>query len=349
MKTLTIIFFLLSSCLFAKDNEEPLLFKEKHPASRIVQKFDTPWNIARVFLENPWRWSEAWENNSPPVYLVPGDQIKVVQKNGKNCLRYIAGQNITHQPDTVKLGPQISTSRISTAPALLSGIILPFQDISSFINHGIIFKDGKHLNAMPRILVNKKEGLFSFQGSTVYVKPHDQLKNNKNFKIYRHKDVYKDPDTSVLLGMGAEYIGKAHVDIRNQNLFRLYIDSSVSEVLAEDFLIPEVSTVNEEDLMLHPAKQESKIIALLTSANLSGQYSSVVIYGGSNQKIKKGELFSIYSPSAILDHNDKQTVLDTDYIFIGKLIVYKVFDDLSYALIQESLRPVSRGNLLKPS
>ncbi len=321
---------------------DPIVFKDNHPPSWTVQKSDTPWHIARIFLENPWRWSNVWENGSPPAYLLPGDQIVVVQKEGQSFLRYKAGQNAADNSGLVKLGPTIITSLVADNPELFSNTILPFKDVAAFINHGIIFKDDKHLNDMPHIVASKKQRMFSFQGSNAYVNALHLPKDNKNFAIYRHSGIYKDPDTDMQLGFNAKYIGKAHIGRQYQGLLSLHIDSSVSEVLVGDLVIPETATTNQADFLLHPATQESKIVALLTLIDSSGPYSSVVIRGGHDKNITRGEIFSIYSPMMI-SHNKT-----TDYVLIGKLMVYKVFDNLSYALILNSSGSVNRGDLLKP-
>ncbi|MCP4699434.1 MAG: hypothetical protein GY862_21690, partial [Gammaproteobacteria bacterium] len=47
--------------------------KPDHPAYYVVGKEDTLWDIAEVFLEDPWVVTDAWWSQEPFIYL--GDII----------------------------------------------------------------------------------------------------------------------------------------------------------------------------------------------------------------------------------------------------------------------------------
>ena len=91
--------------------EESSLLREGHPDSYLVQKGDTLWDIAGMFLVEPWHWPEIWHVNPDienPHLIYPGDEI---------ILKYVGGDPML----TVKRGPGSRTVKLGPNQTLRQG------------------------------------------------------------------------------------------------------------------------------------------------------------------------------------------------------------------------------------
>ncbi|QIK37287.1 LysM peptidoglycan-binding domain-containing protein [Caldichromatium japonicum] len=64
------------------------------PSRYVVQPGDTLWDIAGRFLNEPWRWSEVWQANpgiDNPNRIYPGDVLELAQVAGRPVIRRAAG------------------------------------------------------------------------------------------------------------------------------------------------------------------------------------------------------------------------------------------------------------------
>ncbi|HSW34521.1 MAG TPA: LysM peptidoglycan-binding domain-containing protein, partial [Steroidobacteraceae bacterium] len=81
------------------------------PDRYVVKRGDTLWDIAGVFLRDPWFWPEIWYVNpaiSNPHLIFPGDVLNLVYVDGKPRLTLERGE-------TVRLSPQMRSEPLSSA------------------------------------------------------------------------------------------------------------------------------------------------------------------------------------------------------------------------------------------
>ena len=103
--------------------EEALKISLDAPLTYTVKRGDTLWDIAALFLRDPWQWPELWALNTQvdnPHLIYPGDQLTLVWEAGQPRLVRAA------QGD-VRLSPTLRASPPDTAiPAISRQHIAPF-------------------------------------------------------------------------------------------------------------------------------------------------------------------------------------------------------------------------------
>ncbi len=96
--------------LAANDNIE---LRADHPNQYIVVKGDTLWSIAKRFLSNPWQWKSVWSNNpaiKDPNLIYPGDIVGLSMVNGRPALSIAKrGRKV------IKLSPGVRAQALNEA------------------------------------------------------------------------------------------------------------------------------------------------------------------------------------------------------------------------------------------
>ncbi|MDO9051182.1 MAG: LysM peptidoglycan-binding domain-containing protein [Methylotenera sp.] len=112
-----IITLLMFCCLSFHLNAQEVALKPNHPDRHVVVKGDTLWGISGKFLKDPWLWPKVWQLNRAqiknPHLIYPGDVVFLDMSSGKPELKLLR-ETITLQPGTV-IEPLDKTA-ISTIP-----------------------------------------------------------------------------------------------------------------------------------------------------------------------------------------------------------------------------------------
>ncbi len=119
-----IITLLMFCCLSFHLNAEEVELKKNHPEQHVVVKGDTLWGISAKFLKDPWLWPKVWKLNRSqiknPHLIYPGDVVVLDLSSGKPELKLLR-ETITLQPGAVE--EPLQKSAVSTVPL---NVIAPF-------------------------------------------------------------------------------------------------------------------------------------------------------------------------------------------------------------------------------
>lgn len=334
--------------------------QDNAPQRYTVQKGDTLWGIARKFLKQPWRWPEVWRMNLDQIrnpHLIYPGEVVVLDRSGGQLRMSLEGTRA--ERPTVRLSPRVRSAPLDEA-AIPS---IPSQDIEPFLTKPLIVaRDG--LQGAAKIVAGREDRAVRGTGDIIYVLGIDPAAGSA-WTIYRMGPPLRQWGGPEILGYEARYLGTATVD-RFGETSTLRVTSSREEILVGDSLLP----APKETLVSyapHAPDQalNGRIIALADGAKEAGRGSVITMDVGALQGVEIGHVVAIYHPAPIvkdprLQYSDiLSTVLDKTTVLappdrflsipddrIGLAFVFRVFDNVAYALIVNSDHTVRPGDVV---
>jgi len=172
------------------------------------------------------------------------------------------------------------------------------------------------------------------------------------YGIFRLGNTYRDPRTKRILGIDGTYIGKAEVfDMPEENMAKILIQEVTREILPGDRLIePEQDREFGSKFIISEPTDEIEgglILDVPMGVKRAGAKEVVLINKGLSDNIIEGNILAIYQTGEIIkDRVTKKNIKLPDEQ-VGLVMVFKAYDNLSYALVLESEVQVGVGNLVR--
>jgi hypothetical protein len=239
------------------------------PMSYTVERGDTLWDIASMYLRDPWLWPEIWHVNPAvqnPHLIYPGDVLTLAYGADGSA------QVMVSTGSALRVQPLVRTSELG------SGAIptIPYQAIAAFLGKPAILSSDE-LNAAPRVAALRDRHILAGMGDDVYVKGMGNHGAGR-YSIMRVGDALKDPENGKVLGYLGVYAGVAQVD-EVADLSKARVINSARETAAGDVLLAEDTSFVASDIVPHaPASQiDGQIMAVVDGVSLIGQYRVVAV------------------------------------------------------------------------
>ena len=321
-------------------------FKANAPKRYVVKKGDTLWAIANMFLNNPAYWPEIWDKNQKlanPHRIYPGDVLYIYQggKTGKRSTVSI----------TDKMVPQMRIERKGMGGS-------PISTLAPFLvwAHAL---DNDTIKNSPYIAGADGGSLLFEKGQTVYVKNLSDRHSGGRYAIYHKDKKLIDPETNNELGYEVIYTGFLEVQkpALNAEVASATIEKSIREIKPGDRLLFEKDeTQNLTAPIQRPrTKVRGSIVSLFNANLISAETMVITINRGARHGMKAGYTLGVYSPVRLI--NDPVNMAKRKYKFqavqpakitlppqrVATAIVYKVLNNISYAVITGSLNTVKKG------
>ncbi|MEJ8569540.1 LysM peptidoglycan-binding domain-containing protein [Elongatibacter sediminis] len=357
--------------------------RSDHPDRYIVVKGDTLWDIAGRFLDKPWQWPAIWHVNpqvANPHLIYPGDELSLVYIDGVPQLRL-------SREDTVKLSPQVRVvSRQDPINAIPLDSLEPFlrevRVLSPSEFEGLpyvlaneekritatysdqTYARGLKGNVGDEFTVMRLYSIYDRveEGAEVRrVLPKEHWKQVPNVKD-RNETMWNDtlpwqrrPQNPVAY----ELIEVSRVRMaQSGEISVLDIIRDRTEVREGDYILPVDS--RGYDATFYPHAMDSvpegmRVLATKDSLYGVGHFQIVALSAGSRQGVESGHVFSVFRPGATVDDRtgyrygsfaEESRVALPDR-FHGMVMVFRTFDDISYAMVMSGDHPIREFDKLK--
>lgn len=325
---------------------------ENHPQEYVVVKGDTLWDISGKFLRYPWHWPEIWSVNPQienPHLIYPGDRIWLADCDGKPCLKLSRGSR------NGKLSPEMREIEFDSAITTI-----PLSAIGPFLSRPRVV-GSEALDSAPYIVAGSEERLISGAGDKVYARDVDMSKG-EHYNVFREGSVYKDPETSEVLGFEAIYLADAWI-ARMGDPATIDLRTTSREVMIGDRLLEIDDTNFDLNFMPHQPTHEvdGVILSVFDGVSQVGQYQVVVLNRGARDNLEVGHVVSIWQTGDTVrdlilseveqedyfnlqnrdNKNEMVTLPDED---AGVAMVFKTYEKVSYAIIMKATRAIHVGD-----
>ncbi|WP_434777037.1 LysM peptidoglycan-binding domain-containing protein [Neisseria sp. Ec49-e6-T10] len=321
---------------------ETLKIRPDAPSRYVVKKGDTLWGISGRYLYRPWNWPQLWgwnkEQIKNPHLIYPGQALVLTYIDGQPRLGVEGGFRNGRQI----LSPQI---RLEDSGQPVSGISLDV--LKKFFSRPQIISQAE-FERLPRIVAGPDTRVILDIGNRIYARG---VKEKGTYSTFTAGKKIIDPDTNQFLGYEIVYGGDVAVQSLEGDVQTLIVTKIENEILVGDRLL-EIKNEDFDSIIPHAVdNQYGKIVSTYNGAGEVGQYQSITINLGKNKGIETGHVFSIYKEGKKRKIHDVDNLVKTVEIpaeEVGIAIVYRTFDNLSYALVMVSKENISLGNRVGP-
>ena len=308
------------------------LIRPDAPMNYTVKRGDTLWDIAAVFLKDPWFWPEIWQINPQvenPHLIYPGDVLSLAYGGAGDAHVSIS------QYSGAQLQPRLRSEQ-------LDGPVdaIPFAAIAAFLSKPSVLTRDEALRA-PHILAFRDHHMVGGTGHEIYVKDLNAPLNQR-YTVMHVGEPIVDPESNDLVGYQASYIATAVVNNPGK-VSKAILTEGAREALEGDRLILQEGDV---PLTFTPHAPHSningQIIAVADNIEQIGQFQVVVINRGERQGLTPGAVLAIDQKGEVVqdkygkapwEKNPYGEMVQLPYERAGTMIVFKVFDRISYGLV----------------
>ena len=381
-----IFHFILVAMLASTAMAQDVSVRADHPDEYVVVKGDTLWDISGKFLEQAWQWPAIWHANPQienPHLIYPGDRVSLVYIDGRP--RLVVNGNkptVRMSPGIHKLEreavPPVDWDAIkdfiTNARVLMPG---------SFSDLPYIVANESQRNTASATDLTFARGIDGRLGEefaivrmrNIYYDENGVMERGKHHKFAVHLPIMDEyPDniwdaTMTWRRKNPPVLGYEFWDIAVGRLVKqgdpatLEIQGGRTEVKPGDFILPIDDYKHSPQLIPHamdPVPDGMEVIALTQTKYGSGHYQIIAINAGKNQGVEVGHVFSAFRAGKRIQDEVKyptgswadQTNLNADKVtlpdqYSGHILIFRVFDEVSYAMIMDGERPVRRHDILK--
>ncbi|MCP4985911.1 MAG: LysM peptidoglycan-binding domain-containing protein [Colwellia sp.] len=329
------------------------------PKTYVVVKGDTLWDISTIFLEQPWLWPKLWRLNSDinnPHLIYPGDTLKLVL-NEKGEPQLV----VEPVKASYKWSPKIRKENKKDSAITL----LPLEVVAPFLRYDHLFSEDE-LEGLPYIIGSDEGYRMTTKDFKVYV--NADLELAQSYAIYDKGVELFDPETDDSLGFYVNLVGTGQVlkrgDIKNDVPATLNVGSIKKEIHAGNYVVP----VNDGQLLPAVFSMKSaneslrgSIVKATSNGREFAKLEVVMINRGIDHDVTVGDVMAIKrtSPSVVDIGNGPAYTSETSrwnkitgsaYKMpeeqLGELMVFKVYQKASMALILHTDKPARINDLI---
>lgn len=334
------------------------------PERYVVKKGDTLWDIAGVFLREPWYWPELWYANPSiknPHLIYPGDVLFLTWVNGRPRLS-------VEQPSSQRLSPQVRSEPLADAVRAI-----PYDLLMNFVGRPLLL-DKNDLKTRPHVVGIRDRHLIGSDMNEIYAQGIKDVVPGTRYTIVHRGDELRDPDDGALLGYMGHYAGTAEtIDTTyyqkgQRPVTHLAVVDAGREILQGDKLFPVQSDAGGDFVLKSPRDTQlnGQVIAVTNGVYVAGKYQVIAINRGKRHGLVPGDAISIfergekvYDREELVRDRHEPMVFDRNSYSVnydrirlpeersGTVLLFRVYDRMSYGLVVESTHVMRVGDFIR--
>lgn len=310
--------------------------RDGHPQNYTVVRGDTLWEISGKFLSQPWKWPEIWHANPQvqnPNLIYPGDVLSLTYVDGQPRIVLNRGES----RGTIKLSPQVRSTPMAEAIPTI-----PLEKINSFLLSNRIVDSDSEFSQAPYIVAGNAERVVSGAGDRIYARGAF-AGGHEIYGLYRQGKTYSDPQTKEVLGINADEIGTGEVVAEEGDIATLVLSRTTQEVRMGDRLLPtEERAISSTFVPGSPSSEiDGLILDVPRGVTQVGQLDVVTLNKGRRDGLAEGNVLAVYKTGeTVRDRITGESVKIPDERS-GLLMVFRVYDKLSYGLVLNATRSLA--------
>lgn len=159
------------------------------------------------------------------------------------------------------------------------------------------------------------------------------------FRVVRPSLKLHDPLSGEHLGDEAVVLGKAVLQREGaDSAHSFFVTSSTQEIMQGDLLIPDAAPTRDSTATRPGAAVDAQIISIVGGAAHAAQHQAVGINKGARDHIAAGMSLGLMAK------NTQQQATRSPGNESGRLLIFRVYDSVSYGLITESVEALQVGD-----
>lgn len=343
----------LSVSTVAVAKNPPPTVKADAPNRYVVKKGDTLWDISGKFLDKPWRWKEIWAVNKQirnPHLIYPKDILILCVIRGQKLVGIDTGEGCAGVEKAMEAPSQpVVQSLAGSIPAI------PLSNIEVWLDRNMIVSP-TDFKATPYVIASKNKNIITGVGNKIYTEGVPLIINAR-YGIYREGKPYIDPISKQVIGLEVTQVASGIVkDIANNGVSSIEIDKTFGQEVREgDHVFLEIG--NHLPAMFYPkpanASRGGRVIRVLSSISSVGRDGVIAINLGTKQGVEVGDVLSVFQKGVTVrdDFSEvKGRAVRLPSEEIGHVMIFKTFDDISYAYVLDAESPIRETDyLMNPS
>lgn len=334
-------------------NISPPSLRADAPNVYVVKKGDTLWDISGRFLQKPWRWPEIWASNKHvrnPHLIYPGDRLLLCTQDGRTLIGKDEGdgcQGIFNRAGLTAPGPQIHVDSLNHAIP-----VIPLEDIRHWLERSIILSPDT-ISSVPYVLGMTESRVIAAENDRIYVRGNG-IQVGQRYGIYREGQPYTKKDESgkkdIVYALELSQVATALATQQNNDITTFEVIKTFNnEVRKGDLLMPIYDPMLPTLFYPAPANEVSpdgQVIRVLGSLGTAGKHSVVALNRGHLDGVKVGHVFALDQVGEVTTDPKTKERVQLPNQRSGHALVFRIFDNISYAYVTDSSLPIKSGALL---
>lgn len=337
---------------------------EDAPERYVVKKGDTLWDIAAVYLRDPFYWPEIWYVNpeiANPHLIYPGDVLYLSYVDGKPRVTL-------EQAGTVRLSPEVRSQPLKDAIRAI-----PYDLLMDFVGRPTLL-DSDQVRSAPYVVGMRNQHMLGSTANEIYGSGLGKPAAGSRYNVVNVGEELRDPDDGALLGFMGHWAGVGEVIqtsgavvpgarsvsrmTREEELTHLRVLQTGREIMQGDKLFPALVEVGDDFRLALPENEGilGQVIAVVDGVSVAGKYQVLAINRGQRDGLRPGDALGVfYRGEEIRNRFARQnwSAYTANYERVrlpdersATVLVFQVHERMSYVLVMQSTQVIRIGDFV---